>query len=312
MMAVKTLISQADFEILLAQYALGSYVHADPIPQGSVQTNYYLQTTCGKFVFRLYENRSYKSVQFEGHLLAYLTQRAYPCPKPVRDSHGRYVGVYQDKPFMLIEFLEGQPVEHPQEKHRQQLIQKAAELQNLTRKYRPRYAKYRWNYNVELCRMLNRLEAEKIHTQDAFDKFAWVEQQLASLQLPRLMPKGICHCDFHFSNVLFQGDQFAALIDFDDANFTFLAFDLVSLFTWEHPSKELDLIQARSVVQEYMKYRQLNSLEKRHLFDVLQLSILIDNIWFFARGSASDFYEKSKIDFLNHLGRNKFYDALFA
>jgi hypothetical protein len=61
-----------------------------------------------------------------------------------------------------------------------------------------------------------------------------------------------------------------------------------------------------------MKYRQLNSLEKRHLFDVLQLSILIDNIWFFARGSASDFYEKSKIDFLNHLGRNKFYDALFA
>ena len=282
------------------------------IPQGTVQTIYFLQTTCGKFVFRYYENRSFESVLFEGYLLAFLKKHAYPCPKPVRNSQGGYVGVYQNKPFMLIEFLAGQPVEHPQETHRQQLIQKAAELQNLTRKYRPRYAKYRWNYNVEICRMLTQAKAEKIHTKDAFDKFAWVEQQLTSLQLPRSMPKGICHCDFHFSNVLFQDDQFAALLDFDDANFTFLVFDLVSLITWEHPSEKLDLIQARSVVQEYMKYRQLNALEKHHLFDVLQLSILIDNIWFFARGRANDFYEKRKIDFLNGLGRKKFFEALFA
>ena len=311
-MAVKTSLSQTDFESILSQYALGVYAHAEPIPQGTVQTNYFLHTSQGKFVFRYYENRSFESVLFESHLLAYLKKHAYPCPKPIRNMRGGVVGVYQNKPFMLIEFLEGQPIEHPQEKHRQQLIQKAAELQNLTRKYRPRYAKYRWNYNVEICRMLTRAEAEKIHTQDAFDKFGWVEHQLASLQLPRTLPKGICHCDFHFSNVLFTDDQFVALLDFDDANFTFLVFDLVSLIAWDHPSEKLDLIQARSVVQEYMKHRRLNALEKRHLFDVLQLSILFDNVWFFARGRADDFYEKRKIDFLNGLGRKKFFAALYA
>ena len=61
-----------------------------------------------------------------------------------------------------------------------------------------------------------------------------------------------------------------------------------------------------------MKYRRLNALEKRHLFDVLQLSILIDCIWFFERGGAEDFYEKRKIEFLNHLGRDKFFEALFS
>ena len=311
-MAVKTVFSPSDFEKILSQYALGTFCQAEPVPQGTVQTNYFLHTSRGKYVFRCYENRSFESVTFESHLLAYLKKHAYPSPRPVKNRQGAYVGTYQGKPYMLLEFIPGEVIEQPDETHRRQLIEKAAELQNLTRRYRPRYRNFRWNYGIELCRRLALAEAEKINTADAFDKFAWVERQLANLQLPRSMPKGICHCDFHFSNVLFKDGQLTALLDFDDANYTFLVFDLVSLIEWQHPSKKLDMAKARIVVQEYMKYRRLNALEKRHLFDVLQLSILIDCIWFFERGGAEDFYEKRKIEFLNHLGRDKFFEALFS
>jgi homoserine kinase type II len=310
-MAVKTLFSQSDFEGFLSQYGLGTFYHAEHIPQGTVQTNYFLHTSGGKFVFRCYENRAFESVLFESYLLAYLKKHAYPCPRPIKNVRGMYVGVYLNKPFMLFEFIPGQTIEQPDATHRQQLIQKAAELQNLTRKYRPRYKEYRWNYDVELCRSLARVEAEKIGTQDAFGKLAWVEQQLSNLQLPHSMPKGICHCDFHFSNVLFQGDRFAALLDFDDANYTYLVFDLVSLIEWPFPSEALDMNETRGIVQEYVKHRRLNALEKWHLFDVLQLSILIDCIWFFGRGEVEDFYEKRKINFLSELGKEKFFEALF-
>ena len=215
---------------------------------------------------------------------------------------------------MFFEFIEGQHIDHPNNHHKQQLIQKAAELQNLTRKYHPRYKKYRWNYNVELCRTLARIEAIKINTENAQEKFAWLENQLSTLQLPLSLPKGICHCDFHFSNVLFQENQFAALLDFDDANYTFLEFDLVGLiesWAWHHQSDTLDVRQARLIVQEYMKHRTLNVLEQRHLYDVYKLSILIDLVWFFRRGHAKDFYEKRKVDFLNNLGRKKFFDEIF-
>jgi homoserine kinase type II len=314
-MAVKTPFSAADFETILAQYAVGDYLQAEPIPQGTVQTNYFFHTSQGKFVFRVYENRSFESALFESHLLAYLKKQAYPCPRPIRDRHGKTVGLVHDKPFMIFEYIAGQPVDQPGETHKRQLIQKAAQLQNLTRKYRPRYKKFRWNYDVDLCRVLARGEAEKIGTQDAFDKLAWVERQLATLQLPRAMPKGICHCDFHFSNVLFEDGQFAALLDFDDANYTFLLFDLVGLIEawgWNFPAETLDMEQAHWVVQEYMKHRRLNALEKRHLFDVYQLSILFDCIWFFRRGRADDFYEKTKIESLRRLGRKVFYDELFS
>jgi Ser/Thr protein kinase RdoA (MazF antagonist) len=127
---------------------------------------------------------------------------------------------------------------------------------------------------------------------------------------------GICHCDFHFSNVLFKDNSFKALLDFDDANYTFLMFDLVTLiesWAWRHDlDKELDFVQARKILAEYQKYRQLNDNEKRHLFDLYKLSVLFDCVWYFGRGMASDFYEKRKVEFLNTVGREEFYNQLFV
>jgi Ser/Thr protein kinase RdoA (MazF antagonist) len=214
---------------------------------------------------------------------------------------------------VIIEFIDGHHIDHPNDYHKQQLIQKAAELQNLTQSYKPQYMKYRWNYDVELCRMLAREEAQKINTDDAHKKLSWVENQLSALDLPESIPKGICHCDFHFSNVLFQGDQFVGLLDFDDANYTYLVFDLVCLIdslALPYQSDILDLTQAREVVQEYTRYRPLNAIEQRHIYAVHKLSVLFDCIWYFGRGQANEFYEKRKIEFLNNLGWKKYSDKL--
>ena len=63
-------------------------------------------------------------------------------------------------------------------------------------------------------------------------KLPWMERELERLDLPPSLPKGVCHCDFHWSNILFQGDEFVALLDFDDANWTYRTFDLVILIEW--------------------------------------------------------------------------------
>jgi Ser/Thr protein kinase RdoA (MazF antagonist) len=314
-MTVKTLFSQSDFISILAQYDLGTYIDSGPITQGTVQTNFLLHTTQGKFVFRYYENRSRGSVLFESHLLAYLKKHHYPCPTPFKNLRGSFIGLYRQKPYVLFEFMEGQHIDCPNNHQKQQLIQKAAELHVLTQKYRPRYKNHRWNYSVELCRSLAHTEATKINTKTAQEKFTWLDHQLSILQLPVSLPKGICHCDFHFSNVLFQKNQFIALLDFDDANYTFLLFDLVGLiesWAWSHQSNVLDFEQARIIVKSYMKHRALSAVEQQHLYDVYKLSILIDTVWFFRRGDARDFYEKRKVEFLDNVGRQQFMDLIFS
>jgi Ser/Thr protein kinase RdoA (MazF antagonist) len=324
-MVAKTIFSEADFAAILSGYNLGEFTRSSPVSAGTVQTNYILETTGGKFIFRCYENRSPESVRFECNLLNTLKKRNYPCPAPFRNIHGKYVGVFQGKPFALFEYVEGQHLANPGKAHKRQLIQKVAELHHLTRQYRPRGWEQRWNYSVPLCCELARETAQNIGTANARKKLAWYLAEAGQLALPTALPKGTCHCDFHFTNILFRDDEFAALIDFDDANYTYLIFDLATLInpflpafgwdTWaqfEESAEVLDFAQAREVVTEYMKYRPLNPLEQRHLFDVFKLSLLFDCIWYFERGDAGDFYEKRKIDALNRLGREGFIQQLFG
>jgi homoserine kinase type II len=312
-MAVKTSFTPDDFVAILSQYDLGVYTHSEAIQRGTVQTNYFIQTTQGKFVFRYYENRSKEAVLFESDLLTYLTKHHYPCPVQVKNTQGAYVGMYRNKPYVISEFRDGQPVEQPNAHHWHQLIQRTAELQKLTRGFRSKYVRYRWNYDPDLCLALAQAEAARINTQSAHRKFAWLARELTTLDLPPSLPKGICHCDFHFSNILFQGDEFVALLDFDDANHTFLQFDLVGLieyWAWANTADMLDVTKARSVVQEYMKHRRLPLVEQQHLYDVYELSILFDCVWYFGRGDANDFREKRKIEALQSLGRQQFFREL--
>lgn len=323
-MAVKTNLSTNDFIEILSNYNLGKFIDSEPITKGTVQTNFFLKTTKAKLVFRYYENRSRDSVLFEVNLINYLKDKNYPCPAPFRGDQGHFIGIYHDKPYVIFEFLEGEHLEKPNENQRNQFIKKVAELHNLTKNYRLPYEKYRDNYDVEFCKKLVGEKSERINSLNSREKLKWYTDHLSKLILPKSLPKGICHCDFHFTNVLYKDDKFNALIDFDDANYTFLTFDLVCLlqpfkasFDWNTWGKfkinddVFDFTEAKKVVSEYSKYRPLNDNEKKHLFDVYKFSVLIDCIWYFERGDVKDFFEKRKIDYLDNLGRENFYKALF-
>jgi len=180
----------------------------------------------------------------------------------------------------------------------------------LTRSFRSRYAASRWHYVPELCRTLARRQAARIGTSDPIDKLAWVVHVLRSLDLPLPLPRGICHCDFHVSNILFRGGEFAALLDLDDANITFVTFDLVGLidqWAWPHGADMLDFSQARWIVEAYAAHRALSAIEQKHLYDVYKLSILFDCVWYFDRDTAADCRERRKTAALTALGRRAFF-----
>ncbi len=247
-------------------------------------------------------------MRFETNLLDYIGQQDFPTAKPIRNREGQAVSLYRGRPCVLFEYVEGEPIQQPTPEQQRQIVQTAARLQILTRRYRPRLRRFRWNYSPALCRELVQAEARKLGS-DARAKARWFEDQLAALELPASLPKGICHCDYDPSNLLFKEGKLAALLDFDDANYTYLCFDLVNLIdgrAWPHEGA-FEPETARRIVQDYTRIRPLSVLEQRHLFDVHKLQILFDGIWYFARG---DFYEKRKIDYLDAWGRTAYYDAL--
>jgi len=318
-------LDQTTIAQILDQYVIGDVLSSRPFTAGAVQTNLFVATTTGNYVLRHYrQHRAYAAVLFEVNLVHYLNRHHYPCPAVVRDRRGRLAGCYQEKPYALFTFVEGEHLEAPTVEQQQQLVHQVAALHLLTQHYRPAQRHARWNYNPAFCATMAAETAQRLATSNAQAKLAWYQHALAQVSLPAAHPKGVCHCDFHFSNVLFKGGKFHALLDFDDANYTYLTFDLVALlepalftFRWDSwetvapADQPFDFAAARLILAAYQAVRPLSPIEKRHLFDVLKLATLIDCLWYFERGAVENFYERRKIECVDAVGRTAFYDHLF-
>jgi len=325
MAEIKTIFSKQEISQIFTEYNLGAVQSFNVFETGWVQTNLFIQTEAGKFVFRYYEQgNSQESILFEVNLLKYLGIKNYHCQKPLKNKNGKYIGSYNGKFFVVFEYLTGEHLDNPTEDQLKELIHKVADLHILTRSYVPKYKPYRNNYGIEFCKNTAIKKAHEINTPNAYKKLEWYLNQIASLQLPKSLARGICHCDANFSNVLFEKGKINALIDFDSANYTFLAFDLVYLLEPFIPSFEwntwqdfnindnvFDFSRAKMVVKEYEKYRRLIQNEKQHLFDLMKLYVLLDCLWFFERGEFEDFFEKRKMGYLNKLGREMFCKEIF-
>ncbi|HSH03907.1 MAG TPA: homoserine kinase [Anaerolineae bacterium] len=318
-MVAKRQIDDREWGGILDGYGVGEMVVAEEIAAGTVQTNYRIETSEGRFVWRCYENRDRAYVAFERDLLLYLAGAGFPCVPPVSRVDGGYIGEWWGRPTMLFPWVEGEYVAVLSAKQKGVMIDTIAWLHRLTAGYVVPNWKARWNYGPEFCLRLGRERAAAWGTAAGWAKVAWMEEVVAGLGLPELdfgggekvwrvaegdVMWGVCHADLDPSNWLWQGDELVALLDFDDANQGYLLFDLVcliELMAWPHWSEEMDVEIAKAVVERYSQGRELMVEERRYLLDVHQLSVLVDCLWFFRRGEGEDFYEKRKIEYLRKL-----------
>jgi homoserine kinase type II len=310
-MAVKTLFSSADFQTILSYYDLGDYKDSRPFKMGAVQTNILLETSRGKSVFRYYESRSENYARFEVGVLGYLTHHDYPCPAPIENKQSEYIGGYQDKPFALFEFLEGEHSES--EGNGKQIAKALGKLHTLTAGYQPKYYEARDTYDPTSCLRNALVSVKKIRSEfEANERLGWLKTELNRLQFSETLPKGVCHCDTYPSNFLYKEGNLVAVLDFDDAAYVYLLYDLANLlFFWAWPDKgNLIFAKAKELMGEYEQYRTLIEAEKRHLFDVLHMVNFMGIGWFI---DNNDVYINSrrKTEFLNALGREGFYNRMF-
>ena len=313
-MTVKTIFNKSKLNSLLSRYDLGKLKDIKVITSGNVQTNYILFTSQDKFVFRYYENRSRESVSFEIDVINKLNYHDFPCPAILKNEKDRYFEMYNNKPYVIMEFIEGRHIENLKKIHLKEIINKIGKLHKITGNYQPPNIESRLNYNIKSLKKLGKEKVEELNSCYSQKKFNWLLNIIDELELPQNLTRGVCHCDFHYTNLLFEDNKLKSLLDFDDANYTYLIFDLVNFidyYFWPHDRMGLDFTEAAEIIAEYQQQRKLNKVEKKHIFDVYKMGILFDCIWFFERGNIDSFYEKRKIEYLDQIGREKFYKILF-
>ena len=78
-MAIYTELDRQDLERVCAAFGLGALRLSSPVPEGSINTNYRLETEGGRFFLRHTTVRSEADLRFEAALLGHLAQASYPA-----------------------------------------------------------------------------------------------------------------------------------------------------------------------------------------------------------------------------------------
>lgn len=310
-MGAKTNLSKEDLKNILSEYDCGEYKGFQNFAQGAAQTTLLLITTKGKFVLKYYENRSEKWILFEINLFNYLKSKNYPIPRIIKNLKGKFFGKHKNKSYVIIEYLDGKHTKNPNEsfsrKESVRVAEIIAKLHNLTLNYNPFYFKYRPENTPEHCWKNYFKFSERRRNSERED---WLKAELDKLILPKTLPRGLCHADVNHGNFLFKKDRIVAVLDFDMSFRTFCVYDVANLIYWWAwpPNKGFILERAKYIVKRYSKFRNLNNLEKKYIYDSLKLIILLGISW-----SKDDEFEseRGKINFLNSLGRENFYKKLF-
>jgi len=272
-MAVFTRLDQEDFKAILHNYDIGDFVSSKEISEGVENTNYFLETSNGKYVLTIFEKRVNKrDLPFFLGLMDFLSEHKFPSPEIHRCDESLTFN-YKAKTGIITSFLSGTIAEKTDitELTIQKIGEKLANIHNLTKNFE----KTRDN-EYTLMGITKLFQNLKIKRAIPEEQENLVKERIQLLQSRDFseMKKGIIHADFFPDNVFLQNDSVTGVIDFYFACHDYLAYDIATAINaWCFDSNNVfQQGYADQLLAGYQKIRRLSTRERYYLKDFCSLT----------------------------------------
>ncbi len=261
-MAAYTELSKTLLDELADDYAFGRVANVAGIPEGSVNSNYLLETARGKFLLRIDEVKNENELRREIDLLGFLRKHSFPCPQPLQDRKGRFYRDHGQKCVSLYKYHEGRalPVARLKPPHLQAIGRTLGELHILGKVYK-KGVDNRFSFE----RIVDLYQQVRLRLPNYFRKIRRTlddEIEYLTRYLESKLPKGVIHGDIFADNLLFRGERLAAVLDFEAACRGKFIFDIataVNALCYVDGSYSLD--RFREVLTGYESVRTLSLAE---------------------------------------------------
>lgn len=207
-MSVYTVVDQAELEVFLADYEQGSLVSFEGISAGIENTNYFVDTTEGRFVLTIFEHHSFEELPYFLNIMAFMAEHHIPTAHPKPTLNGHYLKELKGKPAALVERLTGSGVEQPSQLQCQIMAENLAKFHLAGQQYEQTRANDRdidWMQQTfaSIKRYLSEDEITLIASELAYQaEQAWDQ-----------LPQSVIHADLFCDNALFDGDVLSGIID---------------------------------------------------------------------------------------------------
>lgn len=271
-MAAFTPLSPADGARVAAQHGLGACLGVVPVPAGTVNSNYFLDSERGRVFVRLYEQQDVDGVRYEWALLDHLSARGVPIPTRVRGPEPGALRV-GGRPVAVFALVQGEDLCQARvtAQHLHQVgvalarASKAGEDFPIRRSGRFTLADL-----VKLHELVE--QARRPELQAPLARLRALHAEL-SATAPAL-PQGVVHGDLFRDNVLWRGQELVALLDWESASDGVVIYDLaVTLLAW-CCGDALDWQLARALVDGYQSERPIHRDEWEGLHWALRAACL--------------------------------------
>ena len=264
-MAVYTNVSDDALAAFLSEYELGEAVAFKGIAEGVENSNYYLETTTGRFILTLFEKRANPAdLPYFIALKQHLASRGFSCPLPVAAKDGDALRTLAGRPAVIVTFLQGLSPRVPNAVQCRELGIGLAQLHQAAADFGPD------RHNDLGSESWPRLwDGQASNAEDLQPGLsAKIDEDLRQIKdaaaLGETLPRGTIHADLFPDNAFFLGDRFTGAIDFYFACTDALAYDLaVCVNAWAfEPDGAFNFSKARNLIAGYESVRSLQDEEK--------------------------------------------------
>ncbi len=274
-MAKKTVLSKTAISEILKNYSFGDVKNFCLIKNGFMHSNYFLQTSGGKFVLRIFESRTDDQAMLEAKILKKLKNSSVPVPLIISTNSGKLFSSYKEKRVAIFSFLEGS---HVLEKNVtlaqiKNLGFAMGQLHSQLKNFKPKEISSKEDYSIEYIKKIL-LKIKKDYPDFPRKLETSIVNILNKIKIPPL-PKGINHGDMFDDNVLFLDNKISGVLDFDDCYYGNFLGDLGCGLVYWCINNKIDYQKCRNFVKSYESVRMLNVKEKMYLYEQTQIIALV-------------------------------------
>jgi homoserine kinase type II len=261
-LSVYTPVCEAELAEWLAGYSVGNLIACEPIKAGIENTNYFVDTTQGRYVLTLFERLPAEELPFYVNLMAHLARHGIPCPAPIADLSDQYLRRLNGKPAALVTRLPGRSLERPGLAECAELGGLLGRMHLAARSYsayleNPRGPRW-WRFAVrEVAPFLSAEQKSLLEAELEFQ----ARHRFADL------PRGPVHADLFRDNALFENGRISGVVDFYFAGVDCLLYDLaVCANDWclvdAAADRRLDAARTRALLDACHAVRPFSEAER--------------------------------------------------
>ncbi|MCH8979558.1 MAG: homoserine kinase [Armatimonadetes bacterium] len=261
-----------DVHAIAGDYALTEVV-VEPF-EGGANSSFALHTRQGHYVLTVFDEKSWEDVIKIGRLLELLAVHEFPTTRLLQTKEGGLATMFRDKPVMVKEYIDGRVIKDLDTTMVSQLGVAMAKLHTVPT---PDYLPDEHAYGLQ---MFSRAIGRNINPEYE----TWLSGQLAHLErsIPSQLPRGLIHADMFYDNVLFDGTDLKAVIDFEEACCYYRVFDVgMGIVGLCADGAAIDLDRARAMVGGYRQVRRMEDGEKEALQLFVEYAATATSYWRF-------------------------------